>query len=64
MTMLPADCAAVTRAPEAAPPSRSEKFLRIRSVVTMSWRCRRSSPSGSAATRAACRCSHGAPICF
>ena len=35
MTMLPADCAAVTAAPEASPPSGLEKFLRLLSVVTM-----------------------------
>ena len=35
MTMLPADCAAVTPAPGTASPSRLEKFLRVLSVVTM-----------------------------
>ena len=35
MTMLPADCAAVTAAPGSPPPSRLEKFLRVLSVVTM-----------------------------
>ena len=36
MTMLPADCAAVTVAPPGAPaPSALEKFLRALSVVTM-----------------------------
>lgn len=35
MTMLPADCAAVTTAPAAPPPGGLEKFLRVMSVVTM-----------------------------
>ena len=35
MTMLPADCAAVTAAPGTPPPSGLEKFLRVLSVVTM-----------------------------
>ena len=35
MTMLPADCAAVTVAPGAPAPSALEKFLRVLSVVTM-----------------------------
>ena len=35
MTMLPADCAAVTVAPGASGPSALEKFLRALSVVTM-----------------------------
>ena len=35
MTMLPADCAAVTGAPGPMPPSALEKFLRVLSVVTM-----------------------------
>jgi uncharacterized protein with PQ loop repeat len=35
MTMLPADCAAVTTSPGTPPPSGLEKFLRILSVVTM-----------------------------
>jgi uncharacterized protein with PQ loop repeat len=35
MTMLPADCAAVTVAPGTPPPSGLEKFLRVLSVVTM-----------------------------
>ncbi|WP_246312571.1 hypothetical protein [Pseudaquabacterium terrae] len=35
MTMLPADCAAVTAAPGTPPASGLEKFLRFLSVVTM-----------------------------
>lgn len=35
MTMLPADCAAVTRTPATPTPSGLEKFLRVLSVVTM-----------------------------
>lgn len=35
MTMLPADCAAVTTVTGAPPPSGLEKFLRLLSVVTM-----------------------------
>ena len=35
MTMLPADCAAVTVAPGAPASSALEKFLRVLSVVTM-----------------------------
>ena len=35
MTMLPADCAAVTAVPGTHPPSGLEKFLRLLSVVTM-----------------------------
>lgn len=35
MTMLPADCAAVTAAPGTLPASGLEKFLRFLSVVTM-----------------------------
>ena len=35
MTMLPADCAAVTAVPGTPSPSGLEKFLRVLSVVTM-----------------------------
>ena len=35
MTMLPADCAAVTAVPGTPAPSALEKFLRVLSVVTM-----------------------------
>jgi uncharacterized protein with PQ loop repeat len=35
MTMLPADCAAVTTVPGTPSPSRLEKFLRVLSVATM-----------------------------
>jgi uncharacterized protein with PQ loop repeat len=35
MTMLPADCAAVTAVPGTPSPSGLEKFLRLLSVVTM-----------------------------
>ena len=35
MTMLPADCAAVTAAPGTPAPRALEKFLRVLSVVTM-----------------------------
>ena len=35
MTMLPADCAAVTAVPGTPSPSALEKFLRVLSVVTM-----------------------------
>ena len=35
MTMLPADCAAVTPAHGGTPPGRLERFLRVLSVVTM-----------------------------
>jgi hypothetical protein len=35
MTMLPADCAAVTTSPGTPAPSTLEKFLRVMSVATM-----------------------------
>jgi uncharacterized protein with PQ loop repeat len=35
MTMLPADCAAVTAAPGTPPASGLERFLRVLSVITM-----------------------------